>query len=249
MAGLQEAYGGQISRFSLATGEPKIDKAVRVVVAFGGKAAARTYPDRVTVISCLAPGTHVRDGQRRNVVNIPMTPNADMILGKLRQIQPSLRRLAVPWISDAIEGQVRQLERVAGVEVWVARLTQREDLPDRLREMLDAKVEALWLPPDPLLINAQSLLMIKTFCWANDIPFYVPTAGLVKQGAVGAVACSFRTMGRTAGQVTRQVLEGGQYESVVYPTQVEIILSRTAASNSGVVIPAQMWQDAVQVLP
>ena len=251
--GLQENRTHVVARISLTDGEPHIGRETRVVVAFGGLAAARTYPDRVTVVICLAPGVQADiDGYRHNQIEIPMLPAPAAMLAKLRQIQPRLKRLAVLSISAATTTDLYRIHQAAtdaGIELLTARLEHQDSLPDYLRGLLDQQVDALWLPPDPLLINARNMLVLKEFCWSNDIPFYVPSASLVRQGAVGSVATSFRDIGRTAGEVVDQLLAGRHPPRRVYPQRAQVVVNRTAANRSGLELPPSIADHVDAVLP
>jgi ABC-type uncharacterized transport system substrate-binding protein len=149
-------------------------------------------------------------------------------------------------------GYLEEIQQVCagfGIKAIVTQVSGADALPDRLRAVLQQGVDALWLPPDPLLINAQNFSVLKTFCWSNNIPFYAPTAGLVEQGAVASVSSSFREIGRAAGRVARRVLLGKIPEQVVYPDVVEVTLNLTAAANSKLQIPQEVRLKADRVLP
>ncbi len=63
--GFQKAWAGPVAAVNLKSGKARIDSDTRVVVAFGAKAALQPYPDGVTVIYCMAPGTQLKG--RRSV--------------------------------------------------------------------------------------------------------------------------------------------------------------------------------------
>jgi hypothetical protein len=251
--GLQESQADTVARICLTDGDPQIGRETRVVVAFGGQAAARTYPDRVTAVICLAPGIQVDiDNHRSRQIEIPMLPAPAAVLANLRKIQPQLKRLAVLSMAEVNATDLRHQHQAAtdaGIELQAVRLERQDSLPDYLRGLLDQQVDALWLPPDPLLINARNMLVLKEFCWSNDIPFYVPSASLVQQGAVGSVAISFRDIGRTAGEVVRQLLAGQHPPRRVYPQRAQVVVNRTAAARSGLELPQSITDHVDAVLP
>lgn len=251
--GFGEAFGRPVPFVNLEKEGLRVGPGVHVVVAFGGKAALEHYPDQATLVYCMAPGIRLRPADRKGpLVRVQMLPRPGSALVKLKEIQPGLRRLEVLWTSDGIEDYLQEMQQVSpslGVEVLVERLNGPDDLPDRLRALVGGRVDALWLSPDPLLVNSQSFSILREFSWSNDIPFYAPTAGLVEKGAVASVSTSFREIGRTAAMAVQRALAGTLSQGEVYPERSEVIVNMTAAANAGLRIPPEVSQKADRVLP
>lgn len=255
-----EAYGGFRARLgypvpvvSLSAGQPRIGSRTRVVVAFGSKAAQEKYPDEVTLIYCMAPGTMPKGDERSGpTVHVSMLPQAERLMGALKEIQPRMRRLAVCWMLEGFATYREQLAGAAetlGVELVGSSLGSVDELPDRLRALMGKQVDALWLPPDPLLINAQSFAILREFSRANDVPLYAPTAGFVAEGAVASVAVSFVQVGQKAAALVEQLLAGETLPQNVYPEECEISLNLEAAADSGLRVPEAVIARATQVMP
>jgi hypothetical protein len=251
LEGFREALGRPISTARMTEGAPKITPEIRVVVAFGGKAAQESYPDRVSLIYCLAPGTKLEVRNRQgSVIEVKMLPRAGAILSKLKEVQPGLKRLAVFSSSKTPEEDLQEMREAApssGIEVFSEKLNNAEELPGRLRAVF-GKADGILLLPDPLLINANSLSIFKEFSWSSRIPFYVPTAGLVEHGAVASVSSTFREIGHAAGSAARRVLEGGAANKTVYPEKVDLVLNMKAAASVGLQISNEVVQKAEKVL-
>ena len=251
--GFKEAMGHPVPVVSLSAGEPKVGRKTRIVEAFGSKAALEKYPADAVLIYCMAPGTKLEAGGRKGVtIGISMLPRAREVIAAVRQIQPMLNRLAVFWVLDTTEDYLQQMKAAAAelqIEILDEQLQDADDLPDRLRALMNKKADALWLPPDPLLINAQSFSVIKEFSWANDVPFYAPTAGFVEAGAVASVAVSFKRVGLTVAQVVQQVLSGETMPDGIYPEESETTLNLTAAAQTGLQISAEVKRRVHKVVP
>lgn len=250
--GFQEALGRTVPSFLLAEGSPRIALETRVVVAFGGKAAQWDYPDRVVLIYAMAPGTKLGLRDRKGFsIEIGILPRAGLILSKLKELQPSLKRLAVLWSSKAVEeylGEIRNAADQVGLEVSTDRLGASADLPDRLR-LLFRKTDALWLLPDPPLVNSQTLSILKEYSWSNDIPFYAPTTGFVQQGATASISSSFREIGRAAGAAAQKALAGELVQGTVYPEKAEVAVSAKSAESAGLEIPIETLKKVDRMLP
>lgn len=252
LEGFQEAFGKAVRRVSLTLDEPSIGPETHVVAAFGGKAALKTYPEQAVVIYCLSPGVHLASGdRRRDAVKIPMLPRAGFVISRLREFQPGLKSLVVFWISEALAPHIQDMGQAAssfGITLLEERLANQDDLPERLRWVLRKGADGVWLPPDPVLINARSFALLKAFCQANRMPLYVPTSGLVEQGAVASISCSFREMGRTAGKAAREALLGNVRPGVSYPEVVETTLNLNAATNVGLQITPEILSKTDRVV-
>ena len=260
LAPYREAYQGfetalalPVTQVNLQTGRPRIGRDSRVVVAFGGKAAMEEYPRDLTVIYCMAPGTTLNTDQRQGpTIRINMLPVAGKVVDALSDLQPSLRHLAVLWVTDTMTDYVTGLQQVggeAGLEIAAERLRDPDQLPDSLRRLIGRKVEALWVPPDPLLINASSFAVLREFSRANKIPLYAATAGFAEEGAVAAVGVSFAQNGRTAAETVLAVLAGQKVAPEVYPDECEITLNLGAAAEIGLHFSSGIQSRAHKIIP
>ena len=110
-------------------------------------------------------------------------------------------------------------------------------------------MDAIWLVPDPLLVNPKGLPVFIEFSHANRVPLFVPTGGLTDQGATAAVGPTFREMGRLAAAAAKKALKDEAQESTIYSSNVEIIINKTAAAQVGLKIPKEALRNAHQVLP
>jgi len=249
LAGFEAGFGKPIPSFILAAGEPRVTDATRVVVAFGGKAALRTYPQHTKLVFCMAPATMATSG---TAVQVHMVPPPAAFLLRLRQIQPTMNRLLVFWASPSLEPYLRAVAEAGtriGLELVLEPVRSSDDIPARLRLAMQRQADAIWLVHDPLLVNAATFSTLKEFSWENDVPFYAPNAGLVSEGAVASVSVGFREIGRTAAAVAREILANGTPASEVYPSQSEVAINLTAAAQAGLRTPPEILQKADRVIP
>lgn len=229
-----------------------IPGSVKVVVAFGGKAAVQSYPERVALVYGVAPGLEVGPETHDGVtVQIPMQPAASVLLENLRAVQPKLKRLAVLWASDAFEADVAELGKAgeaAGIEIVSERVDGAGALPSALRR-LGGRADAVWLTADPLLINAENFETVRQFSRANAIPFYAPTEGLAEHGAVASVSVSYADIGRAAAAVVARLLAGETPPAKVRVGGASLAVNLAAAKDIGVAVPDETVRRAAKVFP
>src|SRR5687767_348558 len=252
LEGFRETVGAPFATMDLTQSAAHFDTDTEVVVAFGGKAAVGRYPNSAALVYCMAPGTNLAaGGSGKGPVRVHMLPHPGALIAGLKTIQPSASRLAVIWSSDGIESYLDRLRdeaRAGGIEVLLERAVGN-DLPSSLRRILRQRPDALWLPPDPLLVNPEAFSLLKGFTWSNRIPFYAPSDGLVERGAVASVACNFREIGRAAGRAARVALAGRIRDGEVYPERIETSMSVSAAAACGLSIPPDVLRRADRVYP
>ena len=253
-AGVQEAYGRPIPVYSLSHGKPDIPDDVRVIVAIGGQAAVFPYrrPD-AALVYCVAPGIYLEGQENARLIGkVYVSPPPAVLLRRLRELQPGLRRLAAFWVDasalsygDALKAEgLRQ-----GITLRTARLGTAQALPEELRA-LRGRVDALWLPPDPLLINPESFSVARQFCWDNGLPLYVSIDTLADKGAAAAVFVSFRDMGRRAGTLAAQAAAGSsKTDAAAFGDHVSVTVNISAAKRSGLAISAGALSRADRVMP
>ncbi len=123
-----------------------------------------------------------------------------------------------------------------------------QDLPDHLRRLVAHRADALWLPPDPLLVTSQNFTALREFSASNQIPFYVPNEGLVEKGGVASVSSSFRDIGRAAALAATEALSVRPGRKEIHPEKCETTVNLTAANNSGLHTDPEVLRRAGRVL-
>ena len=221
LSGVQAELGKDVAVFNLADNAQEIPVDSRTVIAIGGKAALHPYPVGTRIVYCLAPGLELprRSKSGATYVEVEVSPTLQSMVRRFKDIQPSLKRLGVLWISNSMHEFLEESDAIRatlGVEIVPAHIRGADDLPEALRR-LQGKVDALWLAPDPPLISLEILSTIKGFSWTNHVPFYVPSDGLAANGALAAVSSSFGDMGRTAAKVAQSIIAGKSYGETIFP--------------------------------
>ena len=252
LQGFQRTFGQAARTYALSEGDPKISPETKVIVAIGGKAAVHAYQAGRTLIYCLAPGTKVASDQYDGrLLKIHTSPSVALTIGWFKEIQPSLKRLAILWNGDSIRdyfGQKTNISDRFGVELVSDRIQSNDSLPDHLRA-LKGNADAIWLPPDPAIVTAENFATIREFSIANGIPFYAPSEGLVDQGAVAAVSASFEDIGALAGEYARDALSGTLPEGdSVFPEKAHATLNVSAAKACGLRLSPELEKKADRVI-
>jgi len=248
----QAAYGGEVAHYDLSSQKPELDKATRLFVAFGGKAASYTYPAGINIIYCLAPGLLIKpSAPEARSVSIALVPDLPDTFYRIKKIQPGLKRLRILWASDgyaSYEQTVKETGARLGIQVTTFRLAGPGSLPGALRKAL-GETDAIWLPPDPLIVTRENLLILREFSWENKIPFYGSTKSMTREGAVASFGISFAEMGKAAARAATTLNAGGSLPETVFPDKTETTLNAAAAAKLGLEFPRSVLDEAGYLFP
>lgn len=228
--GFTEAWGSSVTVVSAGSSLPPD---ARAFVAFGGKAASRELPEDAIVVACLAPAVASADGDALN--HVSLMPDPATLVARSAALLPSLKVLRVIWSSESSRDDAAALAQAGaerGVIVQLERVFPPSRLPSRLRE-LSGRADALWLMPDPALVNEESFAVLREYAAAQKLVFLAPTEGLAERGATATIAVTFRDMGRAAAASLRARLDGGAEPEAVRATRVTVTLNAAAARAAG----------------
>lgn len=247
----RDAYGGKMDYTDLSSGKPDLPDGTRTIVAFGGKAASHPYPQAANIVYCMAPGIFVKNPPLGKAVKINLIPDFAVIFAQLKNIQPRLKRLRIFWMLQDFNRYavtVKTEGEKQGIEVTALRVRSMEDLPAMLRQAI-GEADALWIPPDPVLVTAENLMIFKEFSWSNRIPFYGSTKGMARAGAVASIGISFKEMGAAAAAAAARLNSGESVPESFSPEKLEIALNQAAAKRFGLEFPREVLERAAYVFP
>lgn len=228
----QAAYGSTVPMISLdAPVGAVLPKEYKVAVTFGARAAAFPLPKGVGRVICLAPVLpQVPAGPSTRLQLLPV-PAA--VARGLKDVQPGLKTLTVFWVSSDFDAYVAGLERAlksAGAALSAEKLDTGDALSARLGALKD-RPEALWVPPDPALINNVNVSALLQYSSFNRVPFYSPNAQFVEMGAAAAAAPGREDMARLAAAAVRDFLAGRAPTPLLMPEKAELVLNRSALEH------------------
>lgn len=251
-AAFQAGYGAEVPRYDLSKGKPALPEGVKTVVTFGSKAALLDYPADVNLVYAMAPALFLPAAARgAKTVKVSMLPEFGALLAQFKLVQPSLKKLAVFWMAGSYKAMLpvfASAGAASGVEIVPFKADQISDIPGLLRSARPA-TDAFWIPPDPLLLTPDTLMIFKEFSWENRVPMYASTRGLAREGAVASVGISFAEMGAAAASAARGLNDGAAVPDTVYPLKIELTLNTAAARQCGVTLSPEVLRRADHAFP
>jgi ABC-type uncharacterized transport system substrate-binding protein len=208
---------------------------VKVVVTFGSEAALKDYPSDATLVAALLPDPSL-DVKHSNATKVGLFPTAAVLAAKVKAVDSKVATLAVLNANGTYGDYIDQLGKAAGAAGFKVKAQKVESLDDVTSAVGGFKggAEALWIPPDPLLMNPKTFAAIKDGCASAGIALIAPVSGLARAGALAGIAPSFKQVGKAAGLAAKSAASGSPAGDWYYPGEVETCVNKTVAGTLGV---------------
>lgn len=182
-----------------------------VIVAIGKSALEQTLKlQGVAVVHVMVPGGEQIAGRRENVSGVSMIVPAETVLASLRTHHPHIRRIVVlyhPEYSATFIADARDAALRLGFEL-VALPTFAPQEVARLLNSVQEKVQALWMIPDPHVLSNETIQTFLDYSLKKRIVLLTFAEKYLKSGATFGVAVDNTEMGREAGRMALNILEG-----------------------------------------
>jgi len=169
----------------------------------------------------------------------------------LKETVPDAHRVGVLFSTPRNQELVQEARGVAeklGLTLVPAEITSEEAVPRVLRN-LTSEIDALWGIADPIAFSNVSTEHLILHTIRNRIPFMGLSASFVKAGALLALSCDYRDIGRQAGETVLKILQGQNPREVPvsFPRTTALHLSLRTARLIGTDIPTSVIEKACEV--
>ncbi|MDP3544013.1 MAG: hypothetical protein Q8T11_16225 [Elusimicrobiota bacterium] len=225
----REAYDGFLAEWGEPVDTARADMPLpegphEVVLALGGRAAARARAQERPLVVALAPA-YRGVGRDAPTVRVAMTPSPERFIAALAAA--GVKRLLAVRAAPAEPEFLRRAEAAAqeaGVAIDDRIVTGPEAMPRLLRRD-GVLADGIWLAPDPASVTPETFGAAREFSRARAVPFFAPAAGLVAGEVRGDLTVSFAECGREAARAARELLAGRDTAKVVYPGSLPAALA------------------------
>ncbi|MCF6148099.1 MAG: hypothetical protein E3K37_05515 [Candidatus Kuenenia sp.] len=111
-----------------------------------------------------------------------------------------------------------------------------EEISRALKNLVQKRINALWLLPDSTIITHKSLSIIFKTALDNNIPVFCTSDSLVKYGALFSVSADYFNTGLQAAEISNSVLKNstGNSLGIVQPDDVIITINKKLAEKYAV---------------
>lgn len=227
-----------------------------VVVAMGNlaaQAARAALPEAPTVF------TMVQDPGRLGLTAGPgLTGVAFAIpiknqIAAFRMVNPKGVRIGVLFHPDNSGRLVEEADKAAGM-LRVALISRPvatvAEIPQALRSLLtgDEAVDAVWIPPDPILLTDDTRRFILSETLKANKPVYSFSSSLVTEGALVSNGPDFASIGEQAGELVNRLASGDKSKIELHLPRAELVINDRIAKKLNIVVPAEAKKAAAKVL-
>jgi ABC-type uncharacterized transport system substrate-binding protein len=125
-------------------------------------------------------------------------------------------------------------------------VTSVKDVPTTLRSLLHGAeaVDAVWIPPDPVLMDAELRRFLLSETTKSGKPVYASAGSLVVEGALVSNGPDFASIGELAGDLVNRLAAGEKGRMEMLVPRGELVINRKMASKLGIEVSADALKAA-----
>lgn len=231
------------------------DKAA-VFVTFGPLAAqaAKEVAPEIPQVFCM-----VQDPARLGLVGVANITGVSFSipiknqLAAFRLVNPRGVKIGVVYNDSNTGRLVEEAQKAAGVvrlSLSVRQVSSERDVPEALRALLrgEGAVDALWIPPDPMLLGEESRRYVLTEALKAGKPVYSFSPALVSEGALVSNGPDLASIGDQAGDLVNRIAGGEKGRIEMLVPRAELVVNKKIADKLKIEIPADALRAANRVL-
>jgi putative ABC transport system substrate-binding protein len=226
------------------------------LVAVGPLAAQAAHelaPELPLVFCMVADPAKIGLTAATNVTGVSFSIPVKNQLAAFRLVNPRGVRIGVIY-SDANAGRlVEEALKAASVvrlNVVPKAISSEKDVPEAIRTLLKGAdaVDALWIPPDPILLGDESRRYILAETLKAAKPVYSFSAALVNEGALVSDGPDVTSIGDQVGELVNRIASGEKGRIEMLIPRAELVVNKKIADKLKIEIPADALRAANKVL-
>jgi putative ABC transport system substrate-binding protein len=174
-------------------------------------------------------------------------------LAAFRLVNPRAVRIGAIYSEANTGSQVAEASKAAGVvrlNLVVKPVASERDVPEALRALLKGgdAVDALWIPPDPILLGDESRRYILAETLKAGKPVYSFSAALVAEGALASNGPDMVSIGEQAGELVNRLAAGEKGRIEMLIPRAELVVNKKIADKLKIEITIDALKAAGKVL-
>lgn len=228
----------------IATERPQLVFAVGSEAAKLAKEKLRNIP---VVFAMVLNPQHLME---QNVAGVSLEIPVRTKLEKIRRILPDARRIGVIY-SQASAAQYRetvQACRALGLQAVGSEVKSGKELPDAFGKIV-RQVDLFLMLPDTKVFFPKSIEYLLVEALKNKVPVIGLAASYTRAGALISFEADYREVGRQAGEMALQIIEGAKPVSMEpsKPRTIKSSVNLAVVERLGIRIDPQLIREASDV--
>jgi len=200
---------------------------------------------QVTGVSDIAPV----DPQIQLILDVLEAPANNLTLNKLGVMYNAGEDNSVYQVDVQLVEALDNLGLTGNVTVVKATVSTGADIPAAAQTLVDAAVDAIWVPTDNTVVAGIEGLVGP--CEDNDIPLVAADVATVERGALGCWGLDYYDIGYASGEMAAEILLEGANPATM-PVQTApmnlLYLYPEEAERQGVTIPQDLLDQATEII-
>ncbi len=251
--GFKSTCGCRVRELELADPEA-IEQALKqhpdAVLAVGTRAFRKArLLKNLPVIYIMVMPSETADARASNLSGVSMEIAPETYLSAITGLFPDAKRIGLVFDPENTGAFVQQAAAVAagkGIMLVPKALLDPRQAPAIL-EQLKGRIDVLWMLPDATVVTTETVDYLMLFSFTNKIPIFSFSDKYVERGAVAALRIDPRDMGAQAGEMARDLLQGGKGPVRAFPRTPRLVVNMKVGTKIGARINGELVRDAKKV--
>ena len=188
-----------------------------------------------------------------NVTGVAFDVPARNQLVAFRAVNPKAVRIGVVFHAAGLSRQLEDARRAASAmrhELVLRQVPSLQAVPQAVRDLLGGAeaVDAIWIPPDPLLQGDDTRRFVMEAAVRAGKPVYGSSASMVKEGALVSNSPELTSIGQSVGELVDRIARGEKAGRLgVLVPRAELVINKKIADQLRVEIPDEALKAAQRV--
>lgn len=251
-----------VTEFDLRNDRPTADSVLAglkgkngIIVALGPLAAQlvrSTLPDIPLVFGMVQEPAKLGLAPAPGVTGVAFAIPIKNQIAAFRLVNPKGVRIGVIYKDENSGRSVEEAIKAASLlrVVMVTRaVTSERDIPGALRSLLagDQAIDALWIPPDPVLLGDDTRRFLLAEMFKAGKAVYGSSSGLVAEGALASNGPDLASIGEQIGELVNRLAAGDRSRIELLVPRAELVINKKIAGRLKIDVSAEVLKAANKV--
>ena len=226
-----------------------------IIVALGPLAAQlvrSTLPDAPLVFAMVQEPAKLGLAPGPGVTGVAFAIPIKNQLAAFRLVHPKGVRIGVIYKEDNSGHSVEEAIKAATllrVVMSTRAVTSERDIPPALRSLLagDQAIDALWIPPDPVLLGDDTRRFLQAEMFKAGKAVYGSSSGLVAEGALVSNGPDLVSIGEQVGELVNRLAAGDRSRIELLVPRAELVINKKIAARLKIDVSAEVLKAANKV--
>jgi putative ABC transport system substrate-binding protein len=226
-----------------------------IIVALGPLAAQlvrSTLPDAPLIFAMVQEPAKLGLAPAPSVTGVAFAIPIKNQIAAFRMVHPKGVRIGVIYKEENSGRSVEEAIKAASLlrVVMVTRAVASErDIPTALRSLLagDQAIDALWIPPDPLLLGDETRRFLLGEMFKAGKAVYGSSSALVAEGALVSNGPDLASIGEQIGELVNRLAAGDRTRIELLVPRAELVINKKIAGRLKIDVSADVLKAANKV--